>query len=498
MSEFPLSIQQAPTVKPSFTKYKLANSSNKVITVNYQRSDDFKWVYQDKIIPGQTKNFWAVHGSVEVPEFFKNELLVEEEQTYYTTENGCTVPSTLGPDTNAIFISSFSPNPPQIKVEYLIQDSTNGFDPYNFAPYNWNLLGIGTPTQCPSFTLFGRIILPDCGNTFVLKVTDVATNKIVDMYWRVVSIEGCPLAYIDSPCNPDSNSQLYFPVSGCDYVGYSNGQTPCSPPLSIPYASYYTLRETPNLYPNCTFDFDVDYSCTYSPDTITVSSLNYFGGFPPYQAATTVFLSEAAALANTNWLSWCWGACGVGYGVDPTQDNTYWLAVKDSTGQIKAKSITTGCRPTTPTPTASPTNTPSVTPTNTPTQTTTQTQTPTNTPTQTNTVTPTNTPTQTNTPTNTQTSTNTPTNTQTPSQTPSNTPEPTPTPTSNWTYINVTQYLDCIQNSSPGAYQMRIPSTMGGSWFYTGDGYQYQFDSNQFPPYDWTLEAGSSSSGCIS
>jgi hypothetical protein len=498
MSNIPISIQPVPTVKPSFTKYRLTNNGDKVITINYQRSDDFKWVYQDKIIPGQTKNFWAVHDSVEIPDFFKTELLVEEEQTYYTTENGCTFGANTGPGTHAILISSVSPNPPQIKVEYLIQDSTNGFDPYNFAPYNWNLLGIGTPSQCPSFTLFGRISLPNCTNTFILKVTDVATNKIVDMYWRTVNAEPCPLPYEYSPCNPNSYNQLYYPVSGCDYVGYSNSQIPCPPVLGIPWASYYTLRESQNLYPNCTFDFEVYYTCTYSPDTINVGSMNLTGGFPPYQGATTVFQTEAAALANTSWFAPCWGSCGTAYGLDPTQDGTFWIANKDSTGQVKAKSITTFCRPTTPTPTASPTNTPSVTPTNTPTQTSTQTQTPTNTPTQTNTGTPTNTPTQTNTPTNTQTSTNTPTNTQTPTQTPSNTPEPTPTPTPEWTYINVTQYLDCVQNSSPGAFQMRIPSTMGGSWFYTGDGYQYQFDSNQLPPFSSTLEATSSSSGCIS
>jgi len=154
----------------------------------------------------------------------------------------------------------------------------------------------------------------------------------------------------------------------------------------------------------------------------------------------------------------------------------------------------------TPTTTTTPTNTPTTTttPTNTPTVTKTATPmtTPTNTPT--TTTTPTNTPTVTKTATSTFTPTATATSTQTPTVTPTNTNTPSVTPTSNWDYINVTQYLDCVQNSSPGAYQMRIPSGMSGSWFYIGDGYQYQFDTNQTPPYSYTLEALSSSSTCVS
>ncbi len=509
MSSFPFQIDESPSVKLSSVKYTISNTGDTVTTLNYRRASDSKWVYQEKILPNQTKNIWTLPESLQIPNFYKDSLSIEDEETFLTTENGCVVQGVNGPSTNAIFISSFSPSPPQIKVEYVVQDTTNGYDPNNFN-LPWILLGIDTPSVCPDYTLFGRISLPNCGNVFLLKITDLA-NKKVDLYWRVVSFENCILPYSDSPCNPNSNSQLYFPVAGCDYVGWGNGQYPCPPVLGLPYATYYTLRESPNLYPNCNLDFDVEYSCTYSPDTITVSSINYIGGFPPYQSATQPFLSEGAALANTNWGPNCWGSCGIGFGVDASQDKTYWLVVKDSIGNILAKSITTACRPTptptntpilSPTPTPSITSSPTVTPTqtNTPTVTSTPTQTNTPTVTSTSTITPTttSTPTQTNTPTVTSTSTNTPTITSTPTNTPSSTAEPTPTPTPNWEYINVTQYLNCVQNSSPGAYQMRIPSGMGGSWFYPDDGYQYLFDSNQFPPFSWTLEALSSSSGCIS
>jgi len=157
---------------------------------------------------------------------------------------------------------------------------------------------------------------------------------------------------------------------------------------------------------------------------------------------------------------------------------------------------------TTNTPTPTTTNTPSPTPTNTqtntttPTTTNTQTPTPTPTNTTTNTQTPSQTPTQTTT--NTQTPTHTPTNTQTPTQTPSNTPEPTPTPTPNYSYYNATQYLNCVQNSAPGAFILRVPANIdSGSWWCGDDGYQYQFDSNNGgPSYDVTDISNATPSAC--
>lgn len=67
---------------------------------------------------------------------------------------------------------------------------------------------------------------------------------------------------------------------------------------------------------------------------------------------------------------------------------------------------------------------------------------------------------------------------------------------STYYYYNVTQFLDCVQNSAPGAYKMRVPTTMGSTWFCGDDGFQYQFDSNQFPPYSYTVTATSSAISC--
>ncbi len=169
----------------------------------------------------------------------------------------------------------------------------------------------------------------------------------------------------------------------------------------------------------------------------------------------------------------------------------------------------------TPNSTSTPTPTNTETPTQTPTNTETPTQTPTNTETptpsvtenltptatETQTQTPTNTQTPTQTPTNTQTPTQTPTNTQTPTQTPTITPEPTPTSTPNYSYYNATQYLNCVQNSAPGAFVLRVPQDIdSGTWWCGDDGFQYQFDSNispDPPSYDVTATSNATPSACL-
>jgi hypothetical protein len=480
--------------KPYYTEYTLFNSGDKVITLNYRQPSDNKWVYQDTISPNQRKKIWAVPNSLEIPIFFKNNIEIENETTFNQTESGCVTPVLTVPGTITIKISSKSPNPPSLKVEYIgaSQPPCCIFDPSALV-LPWIPLGTGVPGVCPNYNTFGTIQMTSFDYAYALKITDLSDNR-VNFYWTSLYPENC-LEDSWNPCNPNGNPQQYGFIMGCDYIGSSIWWGGAFP-ISYNFVSHLTLLDTPNLYPTCNvFDFSVDYTCNNFPSNVDVNITNIVGGFPPYQTATGVFSSQSAALANTSWNAGCWGSylqnCDTSYNVGPV-DDTFWVVVKDSIGNILTKSITTNCIQITPTPTSTvgETPTPSVTQTqtptntNTPTNTTTQTQTPTNTPT----------PTNTNTPTNTTTQTQTPTNTPTPSVT----AEPTPTPTPNWTYINVTQYLDCIQNSSPGAYQMRIPSTMGGSWFYTGDGYQYLFDSNQMPPYDWTLEAGSSSSGCIS
>jgi len=86
-------------------------------------------------------------------------------------------------------------------------------------------------------------------------------------------------------------------------------------------------------------NYNFNYSCTYSPDAIVIEVSNIVGGTTPYQISSSYFSTQAAALANTSWVT----STGRGWGVDETADNTYWVAVKDSTGTILTKSVTTNC-----------------------------------------------------------------------------------------------------------------------------------------------------------
>lgn len=87
-------------------------------------------------------------------------------------------------------------------------------------------------------------------------------------------------------------------------------------------------------------DFDITYSC--SGLDATLQSNLYQGGSLTYYTGTTYFTSEALALANTAWTLATSFAIGIG-----ATPGTYWLVIKDSVENIKAKSIDVDCGTTT-------------------------------------------------------------------------------------------------------------------------------------------------------
>lgn len=87
-------------------------------------------------------------------------------------------------------------------------------------------------------------------------------------------------------------------------------------------------------------DFDITYSCTGLDATL--DSTNYTGGSLTYYTGTTYFASEVLALANTSWTLGTSFTIGIG-----STPGTYWLVIKDSVGNIKAKSIDVDCSTTT-------------------------------------------------------------------------------------------------------------------------------------------------------
>jgi hypothetical protein len=99
-------------------------------------------------------------------------------------------------------------------------------------------------------------------------------------------------------------------------------------------------------------DFILTSSCTGINATLTMTT--YTGGSAPYESGIYYFTSEAAALANTSWAGPPSNSFSIGIGSTP---GTYWMVIRDSLGNLKAKSIVVDCSTTTTTTTIAPTTT---------------------------------------------------------------------------------------------------------------------------------------------
>ena len=111
------------------------------------------------------------------------------------------------------------------------------------------------------------------------------------------------------------------------------------------------------LYPSTTttttlapLDFLLSYECADEIVTVVTAS-TITGGLPDYFAADTFFYDEASALANTSWS--LFPIDSISYSVGEP-NNTFWVVIKDSAGNITANSITTACSTTTTTTTLAP------------------------------------------------------------------------------------------------------------------------------------------------
>jgi hypothetical protein len=135
------------------------------------------------------------------------------------------------------------------------------------------------------------------------------------------------------------------PIGGL--LGEYNCNTTCLISGTCPDCEPTTTTTTTTVAP---LDFTISYVCT--DGNITIFGSDIIGGVGPYEFGTTFFYLEAAALANTSWVS----ALSVSYGAG-TEDDTFWIVIKDSVGTLKTKSITTECNTTTTTSTSTSTTT---------------------------------------------------------------------------------------------------------------------------------------------
>lgn len=102
--------------------------------------------------------------------------------------------------------------------------------------------------------------------------------------------------------------------------------------------AYTTVTEETLVLP---IDFVLTKACSGTSLTNIVLD-DITGGTGPYYAATDTFTDETSALANTSWsLTSNPGSVAVYY--PETIAGTYWVAVKDSVGDIFAKEIFADC-----------------------------------------------------------------------------------------------------------------------------------------------------------
>jgi hypothetical protein len=126
-------------------------------------------------------------------------------------------------------------------------------------------------------------------------------------------------------------------------AGYSTSLIPdFTTTVRILSTSTYCINsvDIPVLPP---LDFVLTSSCDgFGNATLSMSA--YTGGSAPYESGTNYFTSEAAALANTSWVGPPSGSFAIGIGPTP---GTYWMVIRDSLGNLKAKDVTVDCTTTT-------------------------------------------------------------------------------------------------------------------------------------------------------
>jgi hypothetical protein len=119
-------------------------------------------------------------------------------------------------------------------------------------------------------------------------------------------------------------------------AGYSTSLIPdFTTTVRILSTSTYCINsvDIPVLPP---LDFVLTSSC--AGINATLSMTTYTGGSGSYESGNGFFLSEAAALANTSWIPGTSFAIGIG-----STPGTYWMVIKDTLGNLKAKDIAVNC-----------------------------------------------------------------------------------------------------------------------------------------------------------
>jgi len=114
-------------------------------------------------------------------------------------------------------------------------------------------------------------------------------------------------------------------------------------PLCTNYIDLELYPVTTTTTTTLPLEFLLSYECS-GETVIQITADTITGGAPDYYSAYTFFYDEASALANTIWSPFPMES--IGYGTSEP-NNTFWVAIIDSAGNVAVNSITTNCTTTT-------------------------------------------------------------------------------------------------------------------------------------------------------
>jgi hypothetical protein len=135
-------------------------------------------------------------------------------------------------------------------------------------------------------------------------------------------------------------------------AGYSSSLVPdpttiirvmSSNPLCTNYIDLELYPVTTTTTTTLPLEFLLSYECD-GETVIQIIADTITGGAPGYYPANSFFYDEASALANTSWS--LLPSESYGYNLEEP-NNTFWVAIIDSAGNVAVNSITTSCTTTT-------------------------------------------------------------------------------------------------------------------------------------------------------
>ena len=110
-------------------------------------------------------------------------------------------------------------------------------------------------------------------------------------------------------------------------------------PLCTNYIDLELYPVTTTTTTTLPLEFLLSYECDFGT-VIQITADTITGGAPGYYPANTIFYDEPSALANTSWSPF--SVESIGYAVNEP-NNTFWIAIIDSAGNVAVNSITTNC-----------------------------------------------------------------------------------------------------------------------------------------------------------